>query len=196
GLVIGLFLVNATHDVSGFLNLNGPQFRTVYGGSYLYDSNSIVLNCPQGLYYILIYFTGNISESGIYLTNYMNISMSSILPINITAGTVITGEYDTRVVKDDFYEGDDLYVYGFLNWDNGTAMDLMVINVTIRDSLGNILETEIWSTDGSGFFNVTIMIGSWPADAEIWVTFYPEDNFISPDYYYVEFYEVEFFRVL
>jgi hypothetical protein len=194
GLVIGLFLFNATHDVSSYMNLNGPQFRTVSGGFYLYDSNSIVLNCPQGSYYILIYFTGSINEFGISLTNFMNTSMSMIIPINITAGTVISGEYDTNIVKDDFYEGDDLYVYGFLTWDNGTAMSSMEINVTVRDSIGNVLGTAIGVTDGSGFFNVTIVIGSWPANAEIWVTFYPEDNFSSPDYYYIEFYEIELFR--
>jgi len=195
GLVIGLFLVNESfQDVSSYLNLNGPQFRMVSSGSYLYDSNSIFLNCPQGLYYILIVFTGNINENGISLTNYMNSSRSMIIPINITAGTVISGEYDTNIVKDDFYEGDDLYVYGFLTWDNGTAMSSMEINVTVRDSIGNVLGTAIGVTDGSGFFNVTIVIGSWPANAEIWVTFYPEDNFSSPGYYYIEFYEIELFR--
>ncbi len=195
GLVIGLFLFNSTPlDTSFYLNLNGPQFRTVSNGFYSYDINSIFLSCPQGSYIILIYFTGNINEMGISLTSYMDTSMSMILPINITAGTAINGEYDTNIVKDDFYDGDDLYVYGFLTWDNGTAMSSMEINVTVRDSIGNILGTAIRITDGSGFFNVTIVIGSWPANAEIWVTFYPEDNFSSPDYYYIEFYEIELFR--
>jgi hypothetical protein len=194
GLVIGIFLFNASQDVSSYLNLNGPQFRTVSGGLYLYDSNSVFLNCPQGSYYILIVFTGSISENGIFLTSYMNTSMSMILPINVTAGAVISGEYDTRVVKEDFYERDHLYVYGFLTWDNGTAMSSMEINVTVRDSIGNILGTALGVTDGSGFFNITIIIGNWPSNAEVWVTFYPEDNFSPPDYYYIEFYEIELFR--
>ena len=182
-------------DASSYLNLNGPQFRIVSSGTYLYDSNSIILNCPQGSYHILIYFSGNINELGISLTSYMGTSMSIILPINITAGTDMTGNYDTRVVKDEFYFNDDLYVYGFLNWDNGTAMAFMEVNVTVRDSIGNILGTALGSTDGSGFFNISMLIGfGWPSDAEIWVSFYPEDNFSSPDYYYVEFFEIELFR--
>ncbi|MHA1486053.1 MAG: hypothetical protein ACTSSC_02650, partial [Promethearchaeota archaeon] len=195
GLMIGLILWdNALGDVSGYLNLNSPQFRTIYGGNYLYDNSGIFLNCPQGSYNILIYFTGNLNDFGISLTNYMQTAISTLIPINITAGTVISGEYDTRVVKEDFYEGDDLYVYGFLTLDNGTAMSSMEINVTVRDSIGNILGTAIGVTDGSGFFNITIIIGIWPTNAEVWVTFYPEDNFSSPDYYYIEFYELELFR--
>jgi len=195
GLIIGLFLINSSfQDASSHLNLNGPQFRMVSSGTYLYDSNSILLNCPQGSYHIVIYFTGSISALGISLTSYMDISNSLFIPINITAGTVISGEYDTKVVKDEFYFGDDLYAYGFLNWDNGTAMTSMELNVTIRDDIGNILGTATGFTDGSGFFNITILIGSWPDDAEVWVTFYPEDNFISPDYYNVEFFEIELFR--
>ncbi len=81
-----------------------------------------------------------------------------------------------------------------MTWDNGTAMSSMEINVTVRDSIGNILGTAIEVTDGSGFFNITIIIGNWPSNAEIWATFYPEDNFGSPDYYYIEFYEFELFR--
>jgi hypothetical protein len=195
GLEIGLILWDTTlGDVSVYLNLNGPQFSTIYGGNYLYDNSGVFLNCPQGSYYIFIYLTGDINDFGISLSSYMESVISMIIPINITAGTVISGEYDTKVVEDDFYEGDDLYVYGFLNWDNGTAMTFMELNVTVRDSIGNILGTAIGFTDGSGFFNITIIIGSWPANAEIWVTFYPEDNFSSPDYYYVEFYKIEFFR--
>ena len=195
GLMIGLILWdNALGDVSGYLNFNGPQFRTIYGGNYLYENSGIFLNCPQGSYNILIYFTGNLNDFGISLTNYMQITISTLIPINITAGTVISGEYDTRVVKEDFYEGDDLYVYGFLTWDNGTAMSSMEINVTVRDSIGNILGTAIGVIDGSGYFNITIIIGIWPTNAEVWVTFYPEDNFSSPDYYYIEFYELELFR--
>jgi len=193
GLEIGLILWDpALGDVSGYLNLNGPQFRTIYGGNYLYGNSGIFLNCPQGSYFILIYFTGNVNDVGISLSNYME-TVISFNPINITAGTNINGNYDTRVVKDQFYFGDDLYVYGFLNWDNGTAMDGMLVNVTIRDSMGNVLAT---STDYTvnGFFNITLLVGSWPDDAEVWVTFYPEDNFSAPDHYYVEFFPIELYR--
>jgi len=195
GLEIGLILWDTTlGDVSGYLNINGPQFRTIYGGNYLYDNNGIFLNCPQGSYYVLIYFTGSINDIGISLPNFMGTAISMVIPINITAGTYINGNYDTRVVKDQFYYGDDLYVYGFLNWDNGTAMSFMEVNVTIRNSIGNILATAIGFTDINGFFNITLVVGSWPDNAEVWVEFYPEDNFGAPDYYYVEFFEIELFR--
>ena len=197
GLDIKIILFDSSmNDVSYYLNLAGSQTINIFDGSYQFDVNSISINCPQGQYFFRIDFNGTISQPGIYVTNYMINTSSWLVPVNITASTVISGEYDTRVVKDDFYEGDDLFVYGFLNWDNGTAMAFMEVNVTIRDSIGNIIGTATGFTDGSGFFNITIMIGSWPADAEIWVTFYPEDKFSSPDYYYVEFYEVEFFRAL
>ncbi|NVM17816.1 MAG: transglutaminase domain-containing protein [Candidatus Lokiarchaeota archaeon] len=195
GLLMGLILLNDSFvDVSGHLNLNGPQIRTVYGGNYLYDNSGIFLSCPQGSYYILIYFTGSINDFGISLTNYMETEISMIIPINITAGTNINGNYDTRVVKDQFYFDDDLYAYGFLNWDNGTAMAFMEINVTIRDSVGNVLATATGFTDINGFFNISLLVGSWPDNAEVWVTFYPKDNFSAPDYYYVEFFEIELFR--
>ena len=195
GLEIGLILWDtALGDVSGYLNLNGPQFRTIYGGNYLYANSGVFLNCPQGSYYVFIYLTGNINDFGISLSNYMETEISMIIPINITAGTNVNGNYDTEVVKDAFYFGDDLYCYGFLNWDNGTAMAGMEVNVTIRDSIGNTLATAIGVTDISGFFNITLLIGSWPDNAEVWVTFYPEDNFSAPDYYFVEFFEIELYR--
>ncbi|MFX1446986.1 MAG: transglutaminase domain-containing protein [Promethearchaeota archaeon] len=195
GLIIGLILLDDSFvDVSGYLNINGPQFRTVYNGNYLYDNNGIFVSCPQGSYHILIYFTGSLNDFGISLPNFMETAISMIIPINITAGININGNYDTRVVKDQFYFGDDLYVYGFLNWDNLTAMAFMEVNVTIRDSIGNVLDTAIGFTDISGFFNITLLVGSWPDNAEVWVTFDPEDNFSAPDYYYVEFFEIELFR--
>jgi len=131
----------------------------------------------------------------IFLTDYMVNTSSLLFPINITAGTGITGNYDTKYVKDQFYEGDDLYVYGYLNWDNGSAIAFNEVNITIRDSIGNVLATATGFTDINGFFNITsINVGIWPDDAEIWVTFYPEDNFGTPDFYYVEFSEQQVYR--
>jgi len=194
GLRIGLILWDvALGDVSWYLSINGPQFRTVYGGNYIYDNNGIFLSCPQGSYYLVLVFTGDLNDVGISLSNYME-TVSRNIQINVTAGTNMNGNYDTEVVKDQFYDGDDLYVYGFLNWDNGTSMAFMEVNVTIRDSIGNVLATATGSTDINGFFNITILVGSWPDNAEVWVTFYPEDNFSAPDYYFVEFFEIELYR--
>ena len=73
-------------------------------------------------------------------------------------------------------------------------MAFMEVNVTIRDSIGNVLATATGVTYISGFFNITLLVGNWPDNAEVWVTFYPEDNFSAPDYYYVEFFEIEVYR--
>jgi hypothetical protein len=194
GLQYGIFLWNGTSDVSGYLNLNGPQIRTIFDGDYNYYDITISLNCPQGQYELLIYVTGSIYESGISLTNFMVPSMSLLVPINITAGVSISGNYDTEVVKDDFYEGDTLYVYGYLNWDNGTSMASRQVEVTVKNSLGQVLATATGFTNGIGFYNISLPVGSWPSDAEVWVSFYPEDNFSYPDYYFVEFNEIEVYR--
>jgi hypothetical protein len=195
GLQYGIILLdNIYSDVSGYLNLNGPQFRTIFNGDYYYNDITIALSCPQGEYYLLIYVTGSIYESGISLTNFIGPSMSSIESINITAGISISGNFDTRVVKDSFYEGDDLYVYGYLTWDNGTAIAFKEVSVEVRDGM-SILTSATGFTDGSGFFNISILVGSgWPDTAEVWVSFYPEDNFSFPHYYYIEFIEVEVYR--
>ncbi len=196
GLIIGIFLLDNTYSdvTSSYLSINGPQFNLISGGNFQYLDNSIFMNCPQGQYYILIYYTGSINEAGVSLNDYMIPSMSVILPINITAGTLITGNYDTRVVKDDFYQDDDLYVYGYLEWDNGTAMGFMEVNITVRTPLGQILGTALGYTDINGFFNITLLVGNWPSNSEVWVSFIPEDNFNAPEYYYIEFNEVEVFR--
>jgi len=190
GLEIGLILWDTTlGDVSGYLNLNGPQFRIIYGGNYLYDNSGIFLNCPQGSYYIFIYLTGNINDFGISLSNYMETEISIIIPINITAGTTINGNYDTTF-EDGFYQGDELYAYGYLYWDNGSLITgNMTITITIDDGFGGIIKTEVGTTDGSGWFNITVAIDSpdWPDGAEIWASFYPVDSFI-------EFTEIELFR--
>lgn len=195
GLNYGIILIDSLYtDVSSYLINDDPQFRVINNGNYYYNDISISLNCPQGRYYILIYLTGGITESGISLTSYMGSSMSSIIPINITAGVSISGNYDTRVVKDSFYEGDDLYVYGYLTWDNGTAIAFKEISVTVRDGV-TILASTTGFTDGSGFFNVSILVGSgWPDNAEVWVSFYPEDNYSYPNNYFIEFIEIEVLR--
>jgi len=193
GLGVNIRLLNSTFDdVSGYLN--GPSTLITNNGGFYQFTNSIDQICPQGKYYIRIDFNGSIINPGISLTDYMIHNSSLRILLNITAGIGITGNYDTEIVKNQFYEGDNLYVYGYLSWDNGTAMVSMEVNFTIRDNIGNILATATWTTDANGFFNVTILIGSWPDDAEVWVTFYPEDNFSTPDFYYVELFEQQVYR--
>ncbi|MFX1409279.1 MAG: hypothetical protein ACFFA6_02930, partial [Promethearchaeota archaeon] len=131
----------------------------------------------------------------ISLSDYMVHTNSSLIPITVIAGTSISGNYDTRVDKQEWYYNDDLYVYGYLTWDNGTAMAFMEVNVTIRDGDGNILDSKVGFTDGSGFFNITFKVGAWPPDTEVWVYFFPEDpdNF-GPAGIYVQTVEQELFR--
>jgi len=195
GLDIKIILFDSNmNDVSYYLNLAGSQTINVFGGSYQFNVNSISINCPQGQYFFRIDFNGTISQPGIHVTNYM-INMSSMLvPVNITAGTSINGNYDTHHIKDEFYINDTLYVYGFLNWDNGTGIAGKLVNITIRDSMGNLASASGF-TDGSGFFNISILVGTgWQDDTEVWVSFYPEDNFSPPENYFVEFYEIELYR--
>ncbi|TKJ23382.1 MAG: hypothetical protein CEE42_12185 [Promethearchaeota archaeon Loki_b31] len=196
GLDIKILLFDSSmNDVSYHLNLAGSQIINVFDGSYQFDVNSISINCPQGQYYFRIDFNGTISQPGIYVTNYMINTSSILVPANITAGTYIVGNYDT-IFKGGFYQGDELYAYGYLYWDNGSLITgSRNITITIEDGFGGIIKTEIGSTDGSGWFNITVFIDTiWPDGTEIWANFYPEDSFTPPAHYYIEFTEIELFR--
>ena len=188
GLDIRILLFDSSmNDVSHYLA--GSQLINVFGGSYQFDMNSISINCPQGQYYFRIDFNGTISQPGIDVTNYMINKSSILVPVNVTAGTYIVGNYDTTF-KDGFYEGDTLYAYGNLYWDNGSLITgSKTITITIDDGFGGVIKTEVGTTDGSGWFNITVAIDSpdWPDGAEIWASFYPVDSFI-------EFTEIELFR--
>ncbi len=194
GLDIKILLFDSSmNDVSYHLNLAGSQTINVFDGSYQFDVNSISINCPQGQYYFRIDFNGTISQPGIYVTNYLINRSSILVPVNITAGTYIVGNYDTTF-KDGFYQGDELYAYGYLYWDNGSLITgSRTITITIED--GGIIKTETGSTDGSGWFNITVSIDTiWEDWTEIWANFYPEDSFTAPANYYIEFTEIELFR--
>ena len=196
GLNIKILLLDSSlNDVSGYLDLAGSQYINLYDGNFQFDINSISINCPQGVYYFRIDFNGSISESGISLTDYMMNSSSFLVSVNITAGTYIVGNYETTF-EGGFYEGDTLNAYGYLYWDNGTAVNGVTITITIEDGMGGIITTEIGFTDGSGWYNVSILIDSpdWPDETEVYASFDPEDSFIAPDYYYIESTFIELFR--
>jgi transglutaminase-like putative cysteine protease len=197
GLRIKILLFDGSTDVSGYLNLATPQIITIDNdGIYQFIVNSISLNCPQGQYFIRIDFNGSISEAGIFLTDYMVNTSSLPLPINITAGTSISGYYYTEYFNDRWYQTDNLYVIGNLTWDNSSFIVGMEINVTIRDSIGNIITSELGITDAWGGFNVTFSVGDWPDDVEIWASFDPEDpdNFGSVDGAYINPSDQELYR--
>jgi len=192
GLVIGFILWDSTlGDVSGYLNLNGPQFRTIFGGNYLYASNSINLTCPQGSYNILIFFTGNLNDFGISLVNYMDISLSTSIPITVTAGTNLIGntwytDYDLiwPEFDDQWIVNDTIHILGSLEWDNGTAIPFMFVNVTVKLLDGTIIAfNDTVQTDALGNFHVQFFIDQdnplWPryrVDSDIRVYFDPIFN--------------------
>jgi len=195
GLNIKILLFDSNNnDVTGYLNLAGSQTINVYDGNYQFNVNFISINCLQAGYYFRIDFNGSINEAGISLSNYMIHTSSIAVPVNITAGVTITGNYDTQAVKDQFYEDDTLYAYGYLRWDNGTAIIGKVVTITIKDSYGATIISATGLTNGTGWFNISILIGNWPNNAEVWVSFDPQDNYIDPYYYYIEYTERELFR--
>jgi hypothetical protein len=199
GLDIKIILFDShMNNVSYYLNLAGSQTINVFGGSYQFDVNSISINCPQGQYYFRIDFNGTISQPGIHVTNYMINTSSLLLPINITADTSISGYYYTKYFNDIWYQTDHLYVVGNLTWDNNSFMVGMEINVTIRDSIGNIITSKLGITDAWGGFNISFIVGAWPDDVEVWASFYPEDpnNFGSVDGAFINPSDQELYRNL
>ncbi|MFX1377846.1 MAG: transglutaminase domain-containing protein [Promethearchaeota archaeon] len=196
GLNLNIVLLdNSYSDVSG-LYLIGAQTLTINNDGTYQFFNSIALSCPQGDYFINISFTGGLNAPGISMSDYMVHNSSLLISIDITASTYILGNYETNVVKDDWYYGDDCYVYGNLYWDNGTAIPFMEINVTIRDGTGSILATQVGFTDINGFFNLTFIVGDWLDNTEVWVNFYPDDpdNFGVPEGLFIILTEQEVFR--
>ncbi len=187
GLEVNIRLLDDTLTDVTLLYLSGSTSTIIDDLGYYEFDNPITLNCPQGNYSIRIDFNGTINAPGISLSNYLIHNSSLRIPINILADTYIIGNYETNVVKDDWYYSDACYVYGYLYWDNGTAIAGMEINVTIKDGTGAILATQTGFTDGTGFFNLTFIVGDWPDNTEVWVNFYPEDsnNFGIPDGLYI-----------
>ncbi len=194
GLQVEIILLDSIGtDVSVHLDLFDPKIQFINdAGDYSYTS-MIFQNCPQGAYDILINFTGRIEHSdGILFISfsnpYMVSSNSTLIHLDIIADTNINGNYETLNYPEGWWYGDTCSVYGYLTWDNGSAIAGMEINVTIRDGNGNILATLTNTTDGSGYFIINFIVGSWPDDTEVWVYFFPEDpaNFGIPDGLYVD----------
>ncbi len=203
GLIVNIRLFdNSMTDVSG-LYLNGfPTSITTNDLGYFQFDQSIDLGCPQGNYFIRIDFNGSIFAPGIDLSDYMVHTNSSLIPININAGTFIVQDswytdYDSIYPEysDEWIINDTLHVIGNLYWDNGLAMSNMFVNVTIKLLDGTVIAfNDTVQTDNFGLFNVSIFIdayANWPAlrdESEIWVYFDPIVNGVQ----YVEGSELEF----
>jgi len=185
GLRANILLLNSTYkNVSQYLN--GPLTTTTNSNGYFnFDMNPMDLNCPQGRYFIRIDFNGSLILNeipGIDLIQKYMISNSSILvQLDINASIVIIQDgfhsiYES-LAPTEWINGDTLYVYGSLTWDNGTEITDKFINVTIKFLDGTVIAfNDTVQTDSvTGEFNVSLGIDSnWPQfriDTDIWVEF-------------------------
>ena len=193
GLQVEIILLDSSlSDVSSLLNLFGPKTKFINeDGTYSFSS-AIFQICPQGEYNLLINFTGRIAHTdgplSITLTNlYMISSNSSLMNINITAGTqLILLSYSLKYnpFPGNWTSGDTLYVLGNLTWDNNLAITGVLINVSIIDETDGsiVVYNDVVLTDPFGGFNVSIYIDEsdfWPSlisDTEIRVSFNPIIN--------------------
>ncbi|MFW9875144.1 MAG: transglutaminase domain-containing protein [Candidatus Thorarchaeota archaeon] len=197
GLQVEIILLDASlSDVSYYLNLFDPKTKFIDDNGDYSFSSEILQSCPQGEYHILINFTGKIEHlDGILiislLSPYMVSSNSSLITIDITAGTQITNlayslKYDP--LTEYWVDGDTLYVWGNLKWDNNSAIAGVRINVTIIDETDGtiVIFNDTVFTGGSGGFNVSIFIDEndpWPSlksDVQIKVTF-ESIIYVEPD---------------
>ena len=189
GLVVNLLLFNNSQGEDSQYLLGIKTTSTLANGYFQFNLNSIALNCPQGLFDIRVDFNGSIylnEVPGINLIpNYMVTNSSLLVPLNITAGTIIiqdTFHTTPNDISEGFWYVDDtLFVYGNLTWDNGTVMTSMKVNVTVQllDSTIVAFNDTVF-TDIYGGFNASLLVdGSWPnlvSQVKIIVYFEPEDN--------------------
>ena len=184
GLRVNLILLDSSfNDVSGFLVPPPPQTDTTNIFGYFQFDNSINLNCPQGQYYIRIDFNGTIDAPGIFMNDYMLHSNSSLIPINITAGTsLIPDTYWSdweSFAPDSWILGDTVHINGTLRWDNLTAMEGINVIISVRwASNGTWIASNFTVFTGlGGTFEGTLIVGSnWPdlrAETNIWVSYIP-----------------------
>ncbi|KKM71453.1 hypothetical protein LCGC14_1430460 [marine sediment metagenome] len=197
GLLVSLQLFNSTGgNYSQYLIIDSRFYTTENNGYFEFVINLISITCPQGNYSLRIDFNGSISLAGTPrigpIQNYMINTNSSLIALNITAGTNITLDgYHTKLGLNPtmWYNTDILYVYGNLTWDNETTpITDMFINVTIRELDGTVIAfNDTVQTDSiTGDFNISLVVDSnWPAfrsDTEIWIEF----NSINNGLLYVE----------
>jgi hypothetical protein len=193
GMVLKILLLDSDdNDISSYLSLPyGPNILIDdTDGSFMFNINSVSLNCLQGEYNLRVDFNGTLNAPGLSLTDYMIHTSSFKKALNITAATIITQDsmytdYEIQYpeLKDLWVEKGTLYVIGTLTWDNGTAISGMRINVTVKLLDGTIVQyNDTIFTDAFGEFNVSIYIDPnndlWPTQrnqTEVWVYFDPTE---------------------
>ena len=173
------------------LYLTQPHTLRVNNGYYQFI-NQIDISCPRGNYYFRIDFNGSIYVPfEVNLTDYLGHVSSSIVPITVTAGSVIIQntwytDYDLiwPQYSDQWIVNDTIHILGSLEWDNGSAIAFMFINVTVKLLDGTVIAfNDTVQTDAAGNFHARIFIDEnnslWPRyrdDSEIWVYFDPIYN--------------------
>jgi hypothetical protein len=188
GLEVRIILLNSSNDDVSYYLIFEPGYQQnifiAYDGSGYYEFriDYIDLNCPYGEYDIRIDFNGSINAPGIFVSNYMVNTSSSLISLNISAGTLITqGPYSTEnedLAPDYWINGDILHVFGGLNWDNGTVISGFIMNVTVQLIDGTIVAyNDTATTDFAGTFEALLTIDTtWPdlrSDTKIVVYFNP-----------------------
>jgi len=205
GLIVGLYMYDSFgNDYSYAINYApgyGQNITIDNNGEFTYLIDSIA-NIPYGRYNLTVNFTGGIEDLTdtwqIELSDYMIHNQSDLIYLNVTAGTnFVDTSYDTENVNDSFYYGDTLNVIGNLTWDdtNGIGNNINV-TVIIKTSDGTQITNKTKETETSyGFFNISLQVGIWPDDVEVWIEFVAErsDGF-SSDHYYIESTEQQVYR--
>ena len=192
GVKIVLLENGTLKDVSEYLILAGPQLVFVNDdGTFSFTIFKINISCPQGKYFIRIDFNGSFSHAdtpiNIYLTESVINKSSSLVSLNITAGTSLEGYYYTIYDPTVWYLNDDCHVVGNLTWDNNTRITNMRVNVTIKKG-EDIVAINSSLTNPQGEFDIIFIVGSdWDDTIEIYISFYYQIGTIGePDCYYIE----------
>ena len=189
GLRVSLQIFNSFGVNSSQYILGSRTTTTDSDGYFQFDISSIDRDCPQGAYYIRIDFNGSIFLNEVpginFIPNYMINTSSLLVPLNITAGTIIIQDgYHTKsgLAPTQWINTDVLYVYGNFTWDNITSPIANAnLTVSIRWLNGTIIDiNNTVETNALGQFNVTFVIDDqWPeyrSQTEIWVEFFPLQN--------------------
>ncbi|MBD3212348.1 MAG: hypothetical protein GF311_07055 [Candidatus Lokiarchaeota archaeon] len=169
-LNISLTLLNQNYqDVSEFLVGNPLYEISNQNGFFDFTDIQITQNCPRGNYFLRIDFNGSILLSeipGVDVSSFMKNSNSSLIPIDIYAGTdivenPISTDFD---VSNIWVDGDTVYVSGNLYWDNTTGIEDAYVDIEIRDLSGTLVASNYSvQTDSNGFFNASLNVDdTWP----------------------------------
>ncbi len=191
GLRINLTLLDSNYnDVSDlYLDLQGMQPITISNNQGTFVINSILQNCPYGVYYLRIDFNGSLQDTWLNLSDYMVHSNSSFIKLNITAGTTIIEhswytDYEVPPYDQQWVYNTTLYVNGHLRWDNGTAIQNVQVTIVVQFLDGTEIATNSTVlTDSNGNFSGTFFIDlNWPDyrnETEIWVYYTPIESHVE-----------------